>query len=112
MLSAWHCSSPPGGGGDGAPVQEVVRQDFPDTALWEAHLRTGPSGEAQVTVPLPDSLTTWIVDVRAITADTRVGQAQMGWEVSKPRALPTTAYETYFPEVWRRTAGGDLSVQP
>lgn len=73
-----------GGGGNGAPVQVELRQDFPDTAFWEAHVRTGPTGEAQLTVPLPDSLTTWVVDARAVTADTRVGQAQAEWVVSQP----------------------------
>ncbi|MDX9953934.1 MAG: alpha-2-macroglobulin family protein [Anaerolineae bacterium] len=73
-----------GGGGDGALAPVELRQDFPDTAFWEAHLRTGPTGEAQLTVPLPDSLTTWVVDARAVTVDTRVGQAQAEWVVSKP----------------------------
>jgi len=26
--------------------------------------------------------------------------------------LPATAYETYFPEVWGRTAGASLTVRP
>lgn len=73
-----------GGGGDGAVAQVDLRQEFPDTAFWEAHLRTGPSGEAQITVPLPDSLTTWVVDARAVTVDTRVGQTQAEWVVSQP----------------------------
>lgn len=73
-----------GGGGNGGPLPVDVRQDFPDTALWEAQLRTGPTGEARITVPLPDSLTTWVVDARAVTADTRVGQARAEWVVSKP----------------------------
>ena len=73
-----------GGGGNGAPSSVEVRQDFPDTALWEAQLRTGPTGETQITVPLPDSLTTWVLDARAVTADTRVGAARAEWVVSKP----------------------------
>lgn len=73
-----------GGGGDGALASVEVRQEFPDTALWKAQLRTGPTGETQIAVPLPDSLTTWVVDARAVTADTRVGQAQLEWVVAKP----------------------------
>jgi uncharacterized protein YfaS (alpha-2-macroglobulin family) len=63
-----------GGGGDGAPTT-VVRENFPDTAYWNPTLVTDANGRGQVTVTLPDNLTTWQVDVRGLTADTRVGQA-------------------------------------
>lgn len=62
-----------GGGGEGESVPPV-RERFLDTAYWEAELVTGADGRAQVKVPLPDNLTTWQVDVRGLTADTRVGQ--------------------------------------
>ncbi len=71
-----------GGGGDGG-YQANVRQDYPDTALWEAHLKTDTNGEAQVSLDLPDSLTTWVADARAVTADTRVGQTTAEFVVSK-----------------------------
>ncbi|HLE14775.1 MAG TPA: Ig-like domain-containing protein [Anaerolineales bacterium] len=62
-----------GGGGDLAlPIQ--VRELFQDTAFWTAELATDADGRAEVTVPLPDNLTTWEVDVRGVTSDTRVGQ--------------------------------------
>lgn len=60
------------GGGEFGVIE--VRQDFPDTALWEAYIQTGSDGEATVSVTLPDNLTTWRMDARAVTADTRVGQ--------------------------------------
>ncbi|NOY98027.1 MAG: hypothetical protein GXP40_02330 [Chloroflexi bacterium] len=63
-----------GGGGDGSAL--VVRDNFPDTAYWNATIVTDAAGLAQVTVTLPDNLTTWQVDVRGLTADTRVGQAE------------------------------------
>jgi uncharacterized protein YfaS (alpha-2-macroglobulin family) len=72
-----------GGGGDGMYMADV-RQDYPDTALWEAHLQTGADGTAQVSLDLPDSLTTWVADARAVTADTRVGQTTKEFIVSKP----------------------------
>jgi uncharacterized protein YfaS (alpha-2-macroglobulin family) len=65
-----------GGGGGGLEVAQVVRQNFPDTAFWSAEIRTDPDGKAQVTVDLPDTLTTWQVDLRGLTQDTRVGQAE------------------------------------
>lgn len=64
-----------GGKGDGDLGVVAVRQDFPDTALWEAHLMTDRNGEVSVEVTLPDNTTTWRMDARAVTSDTRVGQA-------------------------------------
>ena len=72
-----------GGGGDGMYLADV-RQDYPDTAFWEARLKTGADGTAQVTLDLPDSLTTWVADARALTADTLVGQTEVEFVVSKP----------------------------
>ncbi|MGB8980250.1 MAG: Ig-like domain-containing protein [Anaerolineales bacterium] len=71
-----------GGGGDNVPV--VVREEFPDTAYWNPSLITGSDGRGQVTVTLPDSLTTWQVDVRGLTLDTRVGQAETQIVATKP----------------------------
>ena len=71
--------APLGGGGGGMPSPLVVREQFPDTAYWNAEIVTDANGEAQVTLPLPDSLTTWQVEVRGLTGglaeETRVGQA-------------------------------------
>jgi hypothetical protein len=64
-----------GGGGDGGGIPSV-REKFPDTAYWQADILTGADGRARVETTLPDSLTTWQVDVRGLTRDTRVGQAQ------------------------------------
>jgi uncharacterized protein YfaS (alpha-2-macroglobulin family) len=66
-----------GGGGGGEPVlPPAVRQKFLDTAFWSAEIVTNENGEAQVSVTLPDNLTTWQTDLRGVTADTRVGQAE------------------------------------
>ncbi|MCF6277189.1 MAG: hypothetical protein L3J16_00340, partial [Anaerolineales bacterium] len=64
-----------GGGADEAPI--VLREDFPDTAYWNASIVTDSNGMAQVSLTLPDNLTTWQVAVRGLTADTRVGSAQV-----------------------------------
>ena len=65
------------GGGKGSGYLGVVdvRQNFPDTPFWEAHLETGPDGLTSVTVTLPDNLTIWRMDARAVTQATMVGQA-------------------------------------
>ena len=63
-----------GGGGDAMPP--IVREDFPDTAYWSAEIITDNDGRATATFTLPDSLTTWHLDARGLTMDTRVGQAE------------------------------------
>jgi len=54
-------------------VQPEIRKDFRDSALWLAHVRTGPEGRATVEVDWPDNLTSWRVTVRAVTTGTIVG---------------------------------------
>jgi hypothetical protein len=69
------------GGGGGGPQLEMgagfIRQDFPDTAYWSPAVRTGADGRATVEFELPDQLTTWNLDARAVTADTLVGQTEV-----------------------------------
>jgi uncharacterized protein YfaS (alpha-2-macroglobulin family) len=62
-----------GGGGDGGGAD--VRTEFLDTAYWRAFVQTDENGKATVQVTLPDNLTTWVMDARAATEDTRVGQS-------------------------------------
>ena len=65
-----------GGGGGGNGGDLTVRREFPDTAYWNATVKTGADGKATVELTLPDNLTTWTMDGRAITAKTQVGQAK------------------------------------
>jgi uncharacterized protein YfaS (alpha-2-macroglobulin family) len=71
-----------GGGGDGGIP--IIREEFPDTAYWNPSLITNSEGQGQVTMTLPDSLTTWQVDVRGLTVDTKVGQAETQIVTTKP----------------------------
>jgi len=75
-----------GGGNKGEGEMGVmsVRQDFPDTAYWKANLRTDSSGQVSVTITLPDNLTTWRMDARAVTPDTLVGQTSFDLVSTKP----------------------------
>lgn len=75
-----------GGGGGGDESQIFVREDFPDTALWTTFV-TNADGTAQVTLTLPDSLTTWQVDMRGLDRQTRVGQARLNLVTSKDLLL-------------------------
>ncbi|MCP4357340.1 MAG: alpha-2-macroglobulin, partial [Chloroflexi bacterium] len=64
-----------GGGGGGTYGVQTIREEFPDTTYWEGQVKTNAEGIATVAIPLPDSLTTWRMDARAVTLDTKVGQA-------------------------------------
>ncbi len=80
-----------GGGGGGQEGYYEVRGNFKDTAYWEATVRTGEDGTAKVTVTLPDNLTTWRMDARAVTEETLVGQDEVDIVTTKPLLIrPTT----------------------
>jgi len=72
------------GGGDKAPTEVAVRRKFVDTAFWAPQVMTDGNGRAEVTFKLPDNLTSWRVTARAVSADTRGGQARANFEVNKP----------------------------
>ncbi len=72
-----------GGGGGGDGMIQVVRERFPDTAYWNAEIVTDGDGRTSVSLPLPDSLTTWQVLVRGVADDTRVGQTETQVVVTK-----------------------------
>ncbi len=65
-----------GGGGGGEAGGLTVRTEFPDIAFWRADVETDGTGTARVAVTLPDNLTTWTMDARAVTPETLVGQSQ------------------------------------
>jgi uncharacterized protein YfaS (alpha-2-macroglobulin family) len=73
-----------GGGGGGDLGIITVRQNFKDTAAFRAEIVTDENGTAQIKVELPENLTTWVADVRAVTADSRVGQTTSELVSTKP----------------------------
>ena len=62
-----------GKGGSGL-VGQQLRQDFRNTAYWSAQVVTKADGTASVDVKMPDNLTTWRMQARAISGDTMVGE--------------------------------------
>ena len=72
-----------GGGGGGDALQFSLRSDFQDTAFWAGAVETDSSGYARIEFALPDNLTTWVVMVRGLTRDARVGEASREIVVSK-----------------------------
>ncbi|MBW3597623.1 MAG: alpha-2-macroglobulin [Planctomycetes bacterium] len=66
----------PAGGEGGQLVEASVRTQFADTALWKAALETNKEGEAEVSLTMPENLTTWKVRVWGMGAGTRVGSGE------------------------------------
>ena len=62
---------------------ETTRDQFLDTAYWNAHIQTNADGKAQFSVKLPDNLTTWRIVSVGATKDTAVGQSVDQVVVSK-----------------------------
>src|SRR5207302_6370488 len=69
-----NAEAPRQGKGGSGRVGQQVRQDFRNTAYWSAHVVTKADGTASVDVKMPDNLTTWRMQVRAISGDTMVGE--------------------------------------
>jgi uncharacterized protein YfaS (alpha-2-macroglobulin family) len=75
-----------GKGGSGL-VTPQTRQDFRNTAYWSAQLVTGSDGTASVDVKMPDNLTTWRMQARAISGDTMVGEGTNELLATQPLLL-------------------------
>ncbi len=55
-------------------VQPTVRTNFADTALWVGALETNDKGEAEVSLNMPENLTTWRIKVWGMGHGTKVGE--------------------------------------
>ena len=63
-------------GGGGLSLEALERKKrgvFKETAFWQAVVRTGSDGKAQVKFTLPDNLTTWQTETLGLTKDTKLG---------------------------------------
>ena len=67
-----------GKGGSG-----YMRDNFKDTAFWNPVVQTGVNGEAEISFQLPDDLTTWAVVGIGATPDTKVGEGNSQFQVTK-----------------------------
>lgn len=61
---------------EGSGEEIRLRQYFPETLFWLPETVTDAQGQAQIAVPLADSITTWRVGVVASTQDGLLGSAQ------------------------------------
>jgi len=66
------------------PPGVQLREEFEDTAFWDAAIVTDLTGRATVSIPLPDNLTTWVFRGVGATASTEVGEETVDLLVTKP----------------------------
>jgi hypothetical protein len=71
-------------GAEGLPPGVELREQFEDTAFWDATVVTDESGQASVEIELPDNLTTWVFRGVGVTRDTDVGEETTELLVTKP----------------------------
>ena len=80
--------APQGGGkGGGGFDKDTLRTEFRNTAYWHAQIQTDGNGVAHVSVKLPDNLTTWRFQARAISGDILVGEATNELVSTRPLLL-------------------------
>ncbi len=63
-----------GEGGAAPLVEPTVRTKFADTALWIGSLTTEKDGTAEVSLDMPENLTTWRIKVWGMGHGTKVGE--------------------------------------
>jgi len=108
-----------GGGGEGGIFD--IRENFVDTAYWNATVNTNADGTATFSVTLPDNLTTWRLDARAVTSGadglTLVGQNTFDLLSTKPLLIrPVTPRfvvvgdQVTLAAVVNNNTGKDMSV--
>jgi hypothetical protein len=86
-----------GGGADAAqqsaeiPEGVEVREDFSDTAYWNPVVVTDEQGRAEVSLTLPDNLTTWVMRGVGVTNNTLVGEETAELLSTKPLLIRPVA---------------------
>ncbi|CAN5712582.1 hypothetical protein BH11ARM2_BH11ARM2_19180 [soil metagenome] len=74
-------------GGDKGSANIPIRTNFKDTADWVPSVWTGPNGEAEVSVVLPDNLTEWRITVIGLSDTSQAGKATGSFRVKKDLML-------------------------
>ncbi len=111
-----------GGGGFGEGGIFDIREEFVDTPYWNPELVTDADGVVTFDVTLPDNLTTWRLDARAVTSGenglTLVGQTTFDLLSTKPLLVrPVTPRffvvgdEVALSAVVNNNTGEDLEVE-
>ncbi|MBP5183036.1 MAG: hypothetical protein J6331_08435, partial [Lentisphaeria bacterium] len=71
------------GGAQGPEQTLPVRKDFADSILWIGCRETGKDGSAEVTIPVPDNLTSWRIRAWGLTRDNHVGEGVSEFAVNR-----------------------------
>ena len=73
------------GGADGGQpmVEPALRKDFADSAVWVGSVTTDHDGVAEITLKMPENLTTWRVKTWAMGHGTVVGEGEVEVITSK-----------------------------
>jgi len=66
-----------------------VRRYFPETLLWIPELITDDEGHAELCIPLADSITTWQLELSALSREGQLGAA----------SLPLTVFQDFFIDI-------------
>jgi len=61
-----------------------LREEFADTAFWDAAIVTDRTGQTTLQLRLPDNLTTWVIRAVGVTVATEVGEGTAELPVTKP----------------------------
>ncbi|GMU54184.1 MAG: hypothetical protein AMXMBFR33_33300 [Candidatus Xenobia bacterium] len=86
-------------------AQAPVRENFQDTAFWQAAVLTGADGTARVSVPLPDNLTSWRATARAVSPPASVGQTSARLLVRLPIMV-----QAFAPRFWVQGDESDVKL--
>ena len=73
------------------PEGVSLREEFEDTAHWEAAVVTDAEGKAVIRLDLPDNLTTWVARAVGVTGRTEVGEGVTELLVTKPLLIRPVA---------------------
>ena len=94
-------------------VEVQVRSEFKDTALFRTSALS-EDGTGTVTFKLPDNVTSWQVNLAAISPDLQGGTGQTSLKVTLPFFINDSLNSTYlsgdFPYVGVSSYGNDLKV--
>lgn len=68
-------------------AEASIRRSFMDTAAWRAQVLTDEAGQAEISLTLPDNLTTWRAAAGGQTKDTAAGRTLGSLRVTRPLTL-------------------------
>lgn len=72
-----------GGGGFSEDLSRRTRENFKDTAFWQANLKSDKDGKIKTSFVLPDNLTTWQILAVGNTVDSKLGSEKITIKTNK-----------------------------